>query len=454
MTKSPDSFPAAAIILAAGLGTRMKSHLPKVLHPLAGKPMIKTLLDSVDAAGIGQTVVVVNDDVVASVVAPYPTVRQPKQFGTGHAVMQAKDALRDFDGDVFVLFGADPLITPETLAAMHARRRADDEPAIVVLGFRPEDPALYGRLVSDSEGMLEAIVEARDATPEQLAIGLCNSGVMCIDGTRLFDLLARVGDDNVKREHYLTDIVALARTDGLCCAVIEGDAEELIGVDDRADLARAEAIMQKRLRAKAMAKGATLLDPDTVYFSHDTNLGQDVTVGQNVVFGTGVTVGDHVTIRPFCHIEGAEIAKDAIIGPFARLRPGTSVAENVRVGNFVEVKNAMLETGAKVNHLTYVGDAHVGAGANVGAGTITCNYDGFDKHFTNIGAGAFIGSNTALVAPVEIGDGAIVGAGSTIAKDVAVDALAVTRAPQRERAAWAAKFRDAKKAEKTKRNKG
>lgn len=451
MTKSPRSQNTAAIVLAAGLGTRMNSDLPKVLHPLAGRPMIQHLLGSIAEIGAAPTVVVVGEgsDAVADAVTPHPTAVQAEQLGTGHAVLQARRALKDFDGDVLIVFGGDPLITPATLDAMLARRRAADAPAVVVLGFRPDDPALYGRLVTDSEGMLSGIVEARDATPEQLAIGLCNSGVMCVDAKRLFELLDRVGNDNAKSEYYLTDIVALARADGLACAVIEGDAEELIGVDDRADLARAEAVMQRRLRAQAMRGGATLQDPDTVYFSYDTTLGRDVTVGPNVVFGPGVSVGDGVTIRAFCHIEGAKVADGAVVGPFARLRPGAELGQGVHVGNFVEVKNAILETGAKANHLTYIGDARVGAGANIGAGTITCNYDGFFKHMTDIGAGAFIGSNTALVAPVKVGDGAIVGAGSTIAKDVAADALAVTRAPQRNAEGWAKKFRQTKQAEKS-----
>ncbi|MBT6095181.1 MAG: bifunctional UDP-N-acetylglucosamine diphosphorylase/glucosamine-1-phosphate N-acetyltransferase GlmU [Rhodospirillaceae bacterium] len=450
MSKSADQTATAAIILAAGLGTRMKSDLPKVLHPLAGRPMILGLLESVAEIGAAPAVVVVSDERVADAVAPHPTARQGEQLGTGHAVLQARDALTGFDGNVLILFGADPLITPDTLQAMLARRRAEDAPGVVVLGFRPHDPALYGRLVCNDAGMLEGIVEARDATPSQLEIGLCNSGVMCVDGRLLFSLLDRVGNDNAKGEYYLTDIVALARADGLGCAVIEGDAEELIGIDDRIDLARAETIMQNRLRERAMQGGATLIDPASVTFSFDTSLGQDVTIGPNVVFGPGVDISNGVTIRPFCHIEGASVADGAVIGPFARLRPGAKLAENVRVGNFVEIKNATLETGAKVNHLTYVGDARVGEAANIGAGTITCNYDGFAKHFTDIGAGAFIGSNTALVAPVKIGDGAIIGAGSTIAKDVAGDALAVTRATQRQVDGWAGKFRSTKKAKKDK----
>jgi bifunctional UDP-N-acetylglucosamine pyrophosphorylase/glucosamine-1-phosphate N-acetyltransferase len=457
MTKSPDSRKAAAIVLAAGLGTRMKSSLPKVLHPLAGRPMIQALLESVAEAGISESVVVVGKGAVAvaEAVAPHPTALQAEQLGTGHAVLQARDALcgagnDSFPGDVLILFGADPLITPATLAAMLERRRAADGPAVVVLGFRPEDPALYGRLKLAPGGALEAIVEARDASPDELAIPICNSGVMCVAGEHLFKLLGQVGNANAKAEYYLTDIVALARATGLGTAVIEGPADELVGIDDREGLARAEKIAQTRLRRRAMRDGATLSDPDTVYFSFDTRLGRDVTIGPNVVFGPGVSVGDDVTIRPFCHIEGAEIGPGAIIGPFARLRPGAKLADDVHIGNFVEVKNATIGQGAKANHLSYVGDATVGPKANIGAGTITCNYDGYFKHLTEIGAGAFIGSNTALVAPVKVGDGAVTGAGSTIAKDVPADALAVTRAPQRNVEGWAATYRAKQSAKKSK----
>ena len=444
----------ATIVLAAGLGTRMKSALPKVLHPLAGRPMIQHLLGTLSDTGIDRVIVVTSDgaDDVATAVAPNPTVVQKEQLGTGHAALQAADKLAGFDGDVLIMFGADPLITSETINALLARRR--DGAAIAVLGFRPDDPGLYGRLIIGADGDLEGIIEARDATPEQLAGDLCNSGIMAVDGTCLFDLLGRVGNDNAKSEYYLTDIVSLARADGQRCVIMEADdPSELIGVDSRADLAQAEAVIQARLRASAMDAGATLIGPETVFLSFDTVLGKDVTIGPNVVFALGVTVGDNVTIRPFCHLEGATIADGAIVGPFARLRPGADIGTDVRVGNFVEIKNAQLESGAKVNHLTYVGDARVGAGANVGAGTITCNYDGFGKHRTDIGTGAFIGSNTALVAPVRIGDGAIVGAGSTITKDVAANSLAVTRASQRQIDGWAETFRDKKSSEKTKKNK-
>jgi bifunctional UDP-N-acetylglucosamine pyrophosphorylase/glucosamine-1-phosphate N-acetyltransferase len=424
----------AAIILCAGKGTRMRSDLPKVLHPLAGRPMLSHLLITLSELDLARTTIVIGEDMdaVAQAAHPHPAVVQGEQRGTGHAVLAARDALADFDGDVLVLFGADPLIGTETITRMMQARREDPQPAIVVLGFESSDPGAYGRLVRAQDGSLDAIVEAKDATPGQRDITLCNSGVMLIDGGHLWDLLARVGDTNAKGEYYLTDIVALARADGLGCAVVTGDEAELFGIDDRADLACAEAYVQNQLRLAAMRGGATLLDPNSVYFSFDTRLGRDVIVGPHVAFGPGVTVGDHVTIRAFSHIEGATIAEGAMIGPYARLRPGADIARDVHIGNFVEIKNATIETGAKVNHLTYVGDARVGAAANVGAGTITCNYDGVAKHKTDIGAGAFIGSNTALVAPVSIGDGAVIGAGSVITKDVAADSLALTRAPQKE----------------------
>ncbi|MFQ5619996.1 MAG: bifunctional UDP-N-acetylglucosamine diphosphorylase/glucosamine-1-phosphate N-acetyltransferase GlmU [Rhodospirillales bacterium] len=446
----------AAIVLAAGLGTRMESRLPKVLHRLAGRPMIGHLMETLAGMEFERIVVVVGDDMEAVVdaVAPHRTVVQKDRLGTGHAVRTACEAVDGFDGTVLVLYADAPLISRETLTRALAARRAAPGPAVVVLGFRPSDPGPYGRLIVDADGTLEAIVEAGDATPEQGAIDLCNAGVMAIDSGPLPGLLKRVGRDNAKGEYYLTDIVAMARGDGLTCAVVEGDEAELIGVNSRADLARAEAVVQERLRAAAMAGGASLADPETVYFSHDTRLGRDVTVGPHVVFGPGVAVGDGVEILAFCHIEGARIAAGARIGPFARLRPGADIAAQAHIGNFVEIKNAQVETGAKINHLAYVGDSRVGAKANVGAGTITCNYDGFAKHHTDIGAGAFIGSNTALVAPVTVGDGAIVGAGSVITGDVAADALALTRPDQEELKGWAKRFRGRQSGRKAARPKG
>ncbi len=440
----------AAIVLAAGLGTRMKSARPKVLHRLAGRPMVLHLMETLARFAPERTVVVIGNGMedVAAAVAPHPTAIQEPRLGTAHAVLAAREAMQGFAGDVLILYGDTPLIRPETLEAMLAARHLEPEPAVVVLGFRPADPTDYGRLIVNADGGLEAIVEAKEATAAERAIGLCNSGVMAIDGARLFGWLARIGNANAKGEYYLTDIVALARAEGAACAFVEADPEELLGVNSRADLAAAEAVVQGRLRARAMAEGATLIDPSSVFLSADTKLGHDVTVGPNVVFGPGVTVGDGVEIHAFSHIEGASIAAGARVGPFARLRPGAKVAQDAHIGNFVEIKNASVEAGAKVNHLTYVGDARVGAKANIGAGTITCNYDGFFKDHTDIGAGAFIGSNTALVAPVKVGDGAIVGAGSVITKDVPADALAVTRAELTTIAGWAKRFRERRAAEK------
>jgi bifunctional UDP-N-acetylglucosamine pyrophosphorylase/glucosamine-1-phosphate N-acetyltransferase len=446
----------AVIVLAAGMGTRMKSTLPKVMHPVGGRPMVSHLLHTVAGLTPERVVVVIGPgpemEVLATTVAPHPTVEQTDRLGTGHAVKQARAALEGFAGTVLVLYGDTPLITEATLQAMLARRQEPDAPAVVVLGFRPEGANEYGRLVVSPHG-LEAIVEYKDASPEQRALPLCNSGVLAVDGARLFGLIDRLSNQNAKHEYYLTDIVALARADGATCAVVEGEAEELLGVNSRVELAQAEAILQNRLRRQAMENGVTLVDPATVYLSHDTVFGRDVTVGPQVVFGQGVRVGSNVEIRAFCHIDGAEIGDGSIIGPFARLRPGAVLAEGVHIGNFVEIKQSTVDAEAKINHLAYVGDAHVGAAANVGAGTITCNYDGFGKHRTEIGAGAFIGSNSSLVAPVKVGEGAVIGAGSVITKEVKAGALAVARGAQMELAGWAERFRQRKKAEKAAKDK-
>ena len=421
----------------------MNSSLPKVLHPIGGRPMIVHLLETLSEINPEKVVVVISNDMedVAVAVSPHPTAIQETPQGTGDAVRSSLGALDNFDGDVLILFGADPLITSETLKMMVERRQADDNPAAVILGFRPSDPGNYGRLILDEDGTLQEIIEARDATPEQLEIPFCNSGVMAIDGKRLPGLLGRLTNNNAKNEYYLTDIVGLAKNDGDTCVMVEGDADELHGVDTRIDLAQAEWLLQVRLRTNAMLAGVSMIEPETVTLSTDTKFGIDVTLEPHIFFGPGVTVGDNVLIKAFSHLEGARVGNNAVIGPFARLRPGTDLAENVKIGNFVEVKNAQIATGAKVNHLSYVGDATVGAKANIGAGTITCNYDGFLKFKTEIGAGAFIGSNTALVAPVKIGDGAIIGAGSTISKDVHENSLSVTRAPQKQIDGWADKFR-------------
>ncbi|MFP3921888.1 MAG: bifunctional UDP-N-acetylglucosamine diphosphorylase/glucosamine-1-phosphate N-acetyltransferase GlmU, partial [Dichotomicrobium sp.] len=384
--------PMLAIILAAGQGTRMKSRLPKVLHPVAGRAMVGHVLDAARAAGADQVAVVIGvggDRVRESIAADDPDVQvfeQADQLGTAHAVDAAREAFADFDGDVLVLYGDTPLIRPATLRAL--RESLNDGAALAVLGFEADDPAGYGRLLRDDEGALIGIREEKDAAADERAIRECNSGVMAFRAEVLREVLPRIGNDNVKGEYYLTDAVALARGRDHTLAVAMGDETEVLGVNDRAQLAGAEAQMQARLRAAAMAGGATLIDPPSVTLSHDTVLGEDVVVEPHVIFGPGVSVGAGARINGFSHIERAKVGAGANIGPFARLRPGAELGENVRIGNFVEVKKALLEEGAKVNHLTYIGDARVGAGANVGAGTITCNYDGYDKHFTDIGAGA------------------------------------------------------------------
>ncbi len=432
-----------AIILGAGMGTRMRSALPKVLHGVGGQPMVSHVLDAVaslDAARVG-VVVAPGFENVAKAVAPVPTAIQDQALGTAHAALAAADLFNGFTGDVFILFGDTPLIRQETLQAMLDRRRAADAPTVVVLGMRPAGENAYGRLIVTPDGALNRIVEFKDANAEERAAPLWNSGVMLVDGAVLFDLLRQVGDDNAKGEFYLTDIVALARAAGGSAAVVEGLESELLGVNDRSDLAQAEAEFQRRKRVAAMTGGATLTAPETVFFSHDTEIGQDVIIEPNVVFGPGAKIQSGAHIRAFSHIEGAVVASGAVIGPYARLRPGADIGEGARIGNFVEVKAATIEAGAKANHLAYIGDAHVGAGANIGAGTITCNYDGYFKHKTDIGAGAFIGSNSSLVAPVQVGAGAIVGAGSTIGRSVPENALAVTRASQTHRDGWAETFR-------------
>ncbi len=442
-------LPIAAVILAAGKGTRMKSALPKVLHPIGGMPLVGHILAALAPLAPERQVVVVGPDMddVADRVAPIPTAVQHDRLGTADAVKAARATLAGFDaGTVFILFGDTPFISAATLQAMLDARRGGA--GVVVLGFEPEDPAAYGRLVTDAQGALTAIVEYRDADAATREIGLCNSGVMAIDAAKLFELVDRIGNDNAKGEYYLTDIVGLARADGIDCRAIVADEAELLGINSRAELAGAEAQWQARARRAAMDGGATLLDPATVYFSWDTVIGQDVVIGQNVVFGPGVTVADNVEIKAFSHLEGCSVASGAVVGPFARLRPGAEIGEGVRIGNFVEVKNATFGAGAKANHLSYIGDAEVGARANIGAGTITCNYDGYLKHRTVIGPEAFIGSNSALVAPVTIGARATIGAGSTITKPVADDALALARGDQRELSGMAAKMRQRLKARK------
>jgi len=446
------------IVLAAGQGTRMASDKPKVLHHLAGVPMLVHALSTAAMAGAENTVVVAGhgaDAVAAAIGDHFPKVaivRQNRQCGTADAVRAASGALATVGGDAIVLYGDTPFIRPETLARMRAARA--DGAAVVVLGFRADAPGRYGRLMVDANGALQAIVEAKDATPDQLAVDLCNSGVVCCDTRLLFQLVERVTNDNAAGEYYLTDIVALARADGLECAVVTCDADETLGINSRAELAAAEARFQARARHEALENGVTLSHPDSVFFAQDTMIGRDVEIGQNVVFGPGVTVESGVIIRPFCHLEGCHISDGAIIGPFARLRPGAEIAEAAHVGNFVEIKNARVGTGAKVNHLSYVGDADIGARANIGAGTITCNYDGVMKHRTTIGAEAFIGSNTALVAPVTVGAGAMTASGSVIGRDVPDDALAIERADIRLRKNFVRRYMERLRAIKKNRDKG
>ena len=437
----------AAVVLAAGKGTRMKSDRPKVLHPVAGRPMIEWVLDAAGSIGADPIVVVTapdQDPVRRAVDGRATTAVQEQALGTGDAVKPAREALAGIataGGTVLVLYGDTPMMSAATLSRMVEARNGVEDPAVVVLGFEPEDPGLYGRLVLGADHGLDRIVEARDAGPVERDIRLCNGGVMAIDAAALFPLLDAVGNANAKGEYYLTDIVGIANERGRRCAVVTCDPIEAMGVDSRLGLADAEAAMQERLRAAAMQGGATLVAPETIFLSHDTRLGRDVTVHPHVVFGPGVTVADDAEIRSFSHLEGASVGTGAIVVPFARLRPGTEIGAGAVVGNFVETKNAVIEPGAMASHLSFVGDARVGAGANIGAGTVTCNFDGFDKHRTDIGAGAFIGSNTALVAPLTVGDGAIVGAGSTVTGDVPADALTVVRAESKTIPGGATRFR-------------
>ncbi|WP_324750613.1 bifunctional UDP-N-acetylglucosamine diphosphorylase/glucosamine-1-phosphate N-acetyltransferase GlmU [Sphingomonas sp. LY54] len=442
----------AAVILAAGKGTRMKSDVHKVLHPIAGRAMLDHLLGVLETLGPARKIVVVGSgrEQVEGLVAARggEVVVQEEQLGTAHAVGQAEQALAGFEGDVVILFGDTPLIEAETMARMLDRLNASDGPAIVVVGFRPEDPLAYGRIIADGDGAIAKMVEYKDATPEERAVNLCNSGMMAVRAEDLFGLLAKVGNDNAAGEYYLPDVVMLAAAEGRKSVVIEAEPWEMSGVNSRAELALVEAEWQRRRRLQAMADGVTLVAPDTVWFAHDTLIGRDCVIEPNVVFGPGVRIADGVCIRAFSHIEGATIATGAEIGPYARLRPGADIGEKAKVGNFVEVKKSRLGKGAKANHLTYLGDAEVGEGANIGAGTITCNYDGFFKYPTRIGAGAFIGSNSALVAPVTIGDHAMVGAGSVVTRDVEAGALAVARGEQQARPGWAARFKAAMAAKK------
>ena len=436
----------AVIILAAGQGTRMRSDTHKVLHPIASRPLLLHLLDRVDSLGAEKRVVVVGKgrEQVEKAIAgrDTDTALQAEQKGTGHAVQQAEGALDGYQGAVLILYGDTPFVEAETLGRMLDRLNGDDGPGIVVLASRQADPAKYGRIILEGGDRISRMVEFRDATEEERAIDLCNSGMMAVRATDLFRWLGQVGNDNAAGEFYLPDIVNVAAAEGREAVVIIGDPYEAAGVNSRAELAHLELEWQRRRRELVLDEGATLIDPESVWFAYDTRLARDVTVEPHVVFGPAVTVGEGATIHAFSHIEGATIGAGASIGPFARIRPGTELAEKTKVGNFVELKKARVAAGAKVNHLSYVGDADIGAKANIGAGTITCNYDGFGKYRTEIGAGAFIGSNSALIAPLKIGDQAIVGAGSVITRDVEDDSLAIERSEQRGIAGWAKRFRD------------
>ena len=443
MDKTPDF---AVVILAAGQGTRMRSDTHKVLHPIASRPLLLHLLDCIEGLRAARRVVVVGKgrDQVESALAGRDVIvaHQAEQKGTGHAVLQAKQALEGYDGAVVVLYGDVPFVQAATLSRMLERLDGADGPGVVVLGFRPADPAAYGRIILGEGDRIAKMVEYRDANPEERAVDLCNSGMMAVRARDLFRWLDEVKNDNAAGEYYLPDVVNIAAAEGRETVAIEADAYEATGVNSRAELAHLELEWQRRRREQVLQDGATLIDPESVWFAYDTKLGRDVTVEPHVVFGPGVEVADRATIKAFSHIEGAVIGARAVIGPFARIRPGTNLADGTKVGNFVELKNAKVGAGAKVNHLSYVGDTEVGAAANIGAGTITCNYDGFGKHRTVIGEGAFIGSNTSLVAPVNIGAGAIVGAGSVITADVEADSLAVERSEQKGIAGWARRFRE------------
>jgi bifunctional UDP-N-acetylglucosamine pyrophosphorylase/glucosamine-1-phosphate N-acetyltransferase len=435
-----------AIILGAGAGTRMNSDLPKVLHPLAGVPMLHHAMRAAQLAGATKTVVVVGHGAEDVQMAAHDwnedglIAHQTEQRGTAHAVDQSRALLADEDGKAVILYGDTPFVKPETIEAMLAEYENGN--SVVVLGFDAADPGKYGRLVAGKGNQLDAIVEAKDASPAQLEISLCNSGVVVAGTKDLFDLIAKVKDENASSEYYLTDIVEIARNNGMNCAYVTCDEAETLGINSRVELASAEVKFQQNARAAALENGVTLQDPNSTIFAIDTFLGRDCVIGANVVFGPGVTVETAAEVRPFCHLEGCHISQGAVVGPFARLRPGSELGNHSRVGNFVEVKNAVLGEGAKANHLSYIGDATVGDEANIGAGTITCNYDGVLKHHTTIGARAFVGSNSSLVAPLSIGADALIGSGSVVTQNVPDEALAIARAKQVNKPGLATRLRE------------
>lgn len=446
MSQSQTARPRAAIILAAGKSTRMKSKTSKVLHKVGGQSCLAWVAEMARSVGADKIVCVVgeaNQDVrkAAEALGLEIAVQEP-QNGTGHAVLCAKEAMADFDGDMVVLCADAPLIRPSTLQDVF--ETLDHGADVAVLGFEPDDPGAYGRLIIE-DCRLTKIVEAKEASPEELAVRLCNSGIMAGRASVMYDALSRVTNDNVKGEYYLTDVVQIAREAGRAIApVTASDPDEVLGINSRADLALAESAFQNRMRADMLAKGVTLRDPQTIYFSFDTDIEADADIGANVIFGPGVSVAEDAVIHPFCHLEGTSVGKAAQIGPFARLRPGTVMGDGTKAGNFVETKKAVVGKGSKINHLSYIGDAQIGEDANIGAGTITCNYDGYDKHVTTIGDGAFVGSNSSLVAPVAIGAGAYLGSGGVVTQDVPDNALAVARAPQANKDGWATRYRAAK----------
>ena len=443
--------PLAVIVLAAGHGTRMQSELPKVLHQVGGLPMIDHVLDTVEAVSPAKVVVVIGPDMadVGRACRHHTIVVQEERLGTGHAVLQAKETLEGFAGNILVVFGDTPLLTADTILLM--KRALDDnrKHVLAVLGFIPEIPTGYGRIRCKTDGTIESIVEELDANSEDLKTTLCNSGVMIFRAEVMFKELVRVKNQNVKGEYYLTDLVSLVRDSGEKVGLVVGLPDELQGVNSRMDLANAESIMQNRLRIRAMGGGVTLIDPGTTWLSMDTTFGKDVTVGPNVFLGKSVEVGDRVEIKAFSHLEGVKLSSDVIVGPFARLRPGTVIDSGAKIGNFVEIKAAHIGRATKVSHLTYIGDSNVGEGVNIGAGTITCNYDGLTKHLTEIADGAFIGSNSALVAPVSIGENAIVGAGSVVTDDIEEDELSVTRAEQKHLKGGATRWRGRRSTDKS-----
>jgi bifunctional UDP-N-acetylglucosamine pyrophosphorylase / glucosamine-1-phosphate N-acetyltransferase len=435
----------SVVILAAGQGTRMRSDTHKVLHPIAGRPMLMHLLATVEGMGADQGVVVVGkgrEQLEAALDGHgFSIALQAEQKGTGHAVQMAEAALNGFDGPVLILYGDTPFVTDATLHRMLDRLAAADEPGVVVLASSPADGKTYGRVILGEGDRISKMVEFKDANEAERAVKLCNSGMMAVGSKDLFRWLHKVGNANAAGEYYLPDIVMIAKDEGRAPVAIEGEPFETAGVNSRAELAALEEDWQTRRRWQALEQGATLIDPESVWFSADTELGRDCTIEPHVVFGPGVKIADGATIRAFSHIEGATISTGCEVGPFARLRPGAILGEGAKVGNFVEVKKAELGKGAKANHLSYIGDARIGARSNIGAGTITCNYDGFGKHWTDLGERVFIGSNAALVAPLKIGDGAIIGAGSTIVHDVPPDGLSIGRGQQTDFPDGAARYR-------------